>query len=187
MTEHQTDSPAMGLAFEDRLPLTWQILKSPPEAMDLANLQIANQEILCVVLSLEEHPSDSADDYAAGAEDLARIDFKLNLLLDLVGQLIVRQIALPASVPVKLTPTEIRWESAEALEVGSTVRIEVYLTHQYPRPLVLVGRVSGVQRVPDGFDIAVGLEGLSEAVQQSIEKLIFRHHRRLIAHSRRVR
>jgi hypothetical protein len=51
--------------------------------------------------------------------------------------------------------------------------------------VTFIGPVSDVQPLAQGFLVTVRLDGLSEPLQQAIEKLIFRHHRRLIAFARR--
>jgi hypothetical protein len=185
MDEPLSDSSVMGLTFEDRLPLVWTPLGSPLEAAQLAKVQLANQETLYLISSLEEHPSERIEQ-GNHPQEVGRLDFKINLLLDLVGQLLVRQMTLPEPVLVRLTPTEIQWEAQIAPAVGSLVQIETYLNLKYPKPITFIGRVSSIRPLSASFSIAVSLEGLSESLQQAIESLIFRHHRRLVAYSRRT-
>jgi hypothetical protein len=185
MNEQPSDSLEMGLAFEDHLPLAWTVLGAPPDPQQLVKMQLANQETLYVILCLEEYPAEWVEDPPTNPQELGRIDFKINLLLDLVGCLLAQHISLPSPVRIKLTPQEIRWEAVTAPALGSLVQVDAYLNLRYPRPVTLIGPVSDVQPLAQGFLVTVRLDGLSESLQQAIEKLIFRHHRRLIAYTRR--
>jgi hypothetical protein len=108
MHEQPSDSLEMGLAFEDHLPLLWTVLRAPPDPQQLVNIQLTNQETLYVILSLEEYPAEWVEDHPTNPQELGRIDFKINLLLDLVGRLLAQHISLPGPVRIRLTPQEIR-------------------------------------------------------------------------------
>jgi hypothetical protein len=187
MTGQESEASGMRLALEDRLPLSWTSLAAHPDPLELGRLEIANHEALYLALYLDEFATDdpAGELGPANAHELGRMEFKIDLLLDLVGQLVIRHVPLPAPVHIRLTPAEIHWTGDSAPEAGSLVRIEVYLNPKYPRPLVLIGRVESVSGLAPGLTIAVRVDPLSETFQDSLEKIIFRHHRRMIAHSRR--
>ena len=176
---HQTpDSFGTGLVLEDRLPLRWRVAEAPSVAPPL---QLSNEETLRVILSLDEHHVEASDENPEFAHEVQRLETKINLILELVSQVLARQLQLPESLPVRLSAQEIEWETATAPAVGSAVLIEAYVCPRYPRPLFLPATVkdSSSGRVRAVFD------ELGAPVQDLLEKLIFRHHRRLIAAARR--
>ena len=186
MTEQGSDASNMRVALEDRLPLAWKPLAAHPEPLVFGRLQLANQKALHAALHLDEYAlEDTADERDPNARELGRIDFKINLLLDLVGHLLLQHATLPPEVRVTLTPAEIQWTCESAPELGGLVQIEIYLNPKYPRPLALIGQVAGVTGLAPELVVAVRLDPLAEALQESLEQIIFRHHRRLIAHSKR--
>lgn len=177
---HETpDSFGTGLLLEDRLPLHWRVAVTPDAA---PQLQLSNEETLRVILSLDEHHVEASDENPEFAHEVQRLESKINLILELVSQLLARQLQLPEALPVRLSAHEIEWETATAPAVGSSVLIETYVCPNYPRPLFLPATVidSSGGRARAEFD------DLGEPVQELLEKLIFRHHRRLIAASRRT-
>ena len=90
------------LAYEDLLPVRW---RPTPQLVDDVTAQHFAERNLRVLQScdaLEEHGQlDKSDDESPHSADLRRLDFKLNLLLDLAGQLVA------ASQP-RLRPFTIR-------------------------------------------------------------------------------
>jgi hypothetical protein len=185
MMEDLTGGAGMGLAFEGRVPLAWS---QNPEALapgDAAGLQAGNHETLRVILALEDHVTEVPEERGANQPDLGRLDFKVNLLLELVGQLLERHMTLPAPVWVRLTAQQVEWESDQTLEPGTSGAVALFLCPRYPRPLVLRGRVSHVERSPEPLRMCLAYEGCSEPFLEDLERLIFRRHRRLIAQARR--
>jgi len=178
MIEPTLDSLGSGLVLEDRLPLRWRVFETPGAAQPL---QFANEETLRVILSLDEHHVEASDENPEFAHEIQRLETKINLILELVSQILARQLQLPEALPVRLSAHEIEWQTATAPAAGSAVLIEAYACPRYPRPLFLPATVkeSGGGRVRAVFD------DLGTPVQDLLEKLIFRHHRRLIAAARR--
>nr|MDQ2696410.1 PilZ domain-containing protein [Pseudomonadota bacterium] len=150
-------------------------------------LEGANLELLRIVLALDACAADPGDDGSADPppQDGARLEFKINLLLDLVGQLLARQTAVPEARPLTLLAGGLAWEDAAPPAVAAMVRIEIFFTPRYPRPLVLHGRVQAVEPAGGGARVQVALLGLSAPVKERLERLIFVRHRRSVAQSRR--
>ena len=68
--------------------------------------------------------------------------------------------------------------------MGSTGLLAVYINSALPQPLKIPCVVAG-ERMQDGVRAAqLRFGGLSDAVVEQLEKLIFRHHRRLVAGAR---
>lgn len=171
----------MALSLEKRLPLAWEVLSGFPDEAELTALQVADQEVLRTIAFLEEAFLEE------GKGDVARLDFKLNLILDLVSQIFIHQVPLPRAVPVVLTPQKLQWEDDLAPLPGKVVEVRLYLSLRYPRPVRLVGKVERVEPVASGKRTTLSLAGLSDAIREALEKLIFRHHRRAVAQSHHSR
>ncbi len=177
---------ATGLVCEDVMPLRCTQLTHAPTEMEYFQCQEANEDILRTIALLDEHFSEAGDEHDQTAQGMQRIDFKLNLVLDLVGQVLAHHLTLPESISVSFNTEAIQWEGSSAPDVSAGVKIELYVSRKYPRPIVLYGKVQAVQPMPGGFRVGVALEGLSEIVSDGLGKLIFRQHRRHVAHARRM-
>src|ERR1700753_1348067 len=160
------------LAFQDVLPIFWRPLTLSAEHS--AGFDDRNIRILQAWDAMEEHvPSEkqkSEDSYTA--TELMRLDMKVNLLLDLVGQLLTANRPRPPATAVKFNAVGATWRGNGALpEAGEQGVIEIYLRDCLAEPLRLVGRVTNV--APDG-QIKVKFLPMGEAVSDLIEKLAFR-------------
>ncbi|HJW82357.1 MAG TPA: PilZ domain-containing protein [Acidiferrobacterales bacterium] len=178
MIEPTPDSLGSGLVLEDRLPLRWHVSATPD---DSPHQQLSNEETLRVILSLDEHHVEASDENPEFAHEVQRLETKINLILELVSQVLARQLQLPEALAVRLSAHEIEWEAATAPVIGSAVLVEAYVCPRYPRPLILPATVQGFA----GGRVRAVFDDLGESVQELLEKLIFRHHRRQIAATRR--
>lgn len=180
-TEHRDNTLGAPVAHEADLPLGWKRVAHLPAPQQLVALQESNAELLRVIAALDEHAPELADEDAAVAHELRRLDFKLDVLLGLVAQLYLRHSDLPPSTAVRLTGRAIEWQAGEPPARGSDVQIELYLNVRYPRPLILFARVDDVS----GSKTQATFHDPGDAVQERLDKIIFRHHRRHVAHARK--
>jgi hypothetical protein len=181
MNEPTSESLGSGLSYEDVLPLRWQRLGQGAAPSHLAE---ANAEFLRLVALLEEHQPPRAEKHPEFAQELLRIESKVNLLLDMMGRLLARQSALPEPVGLSLNTRVLHWVSREAPAPGERLLVELYLKPPYPRPLALVAKVQSTAPAHAGQRTTVLFEGMDEQVREWLEKMIFRHHRRRIAQTR---
>jgi hypothetical protein len=175
------------LAFQSVLPVHWRPTPNPSERDLAAVFADRNVRLLQAWDAMEEHgPTEKADDNSPAAADLMRLELKLNLLLDLVGQILATNRPRPQAVPVRFNALGAVWRSAGGAlpEAGAQGVAEIYLHDALAEPLRLPGRVTNV--TPDGH-IKVKFLPLGEAVADLIEKLAFRRHRRQIAGARHPR
>ena len=81
----------------------------------------------------------------------------------------------------RLTSRALEWFSGEAPPVGASGLLAVYVNSALPQPVKIPCVVAG-ERIDDNARVAqLSFHGLSDAVIEQLDKLIFRHHRRLIA------
>ena len=175
-----------GLLYEDSLPMRWRAVATEDSLLsDLHGLNENNEEVLRIIGALDEFPGEIDEEYAPIAQELARVETKLNLLLGLMGQLLAVHFPLPKLKAIKLNPIGIEWLTDETLHPGDFGVVEIYLNSQCPRPLTLPGKIHQVEDTDDGQRISVQFATLSASVQERLEKIIFRHHRRSVALARR--
>lgn len=179
----EADDSAVALTYADRLPVAWEPVAEPMDDTFHARLNHDNLQVLQAVGALEENVAEpDEDEDGATAQALARLDRKVNLLLELVGKLVVENGDLPAAVPMQLGSDRLIWSgSALSLERGDTGVAAVYLRASPATPLRLAGRVEGVLGQGDESRYELAYLNLHEPVRNALERLIFRHHRRLIA------
>jgi hypothetical protein len=174
------------LAYGDVLPMRWQPLAAAVNPIHLASWAEHNQRLLQACAAIEEHgAAEKPDDNSAPTNDLMRLDLKVNLLLDLVGQLMVEHRPRPAAIPLRFNAIGATWRAAGAppkpRERGT---LEIYLRECLAQPLRMVGEIVSV-----GSDALVKarFEYPGETVADLIEKLAFRRHRRQVAGARQPR
>jgi hypothetical protein len=173
------------LAYEDLMPVLWRPLDEPVSDMTAKRLAESNLRVLQACDALEEHgKTEKPDDESPHSADIMRLDFKLNLLLDLVGQLIAASQPRARPLPIRFNAMGASWKPVEPLAVGANGILEVTLKELIVQPLQLPAQVvSGAAR----DETRVRFLALSETVADHIEKLVFRRHRRKIAGSRQQR
>jgi len=176
-----------GLIFEDLLPLAWTP-GALPQGVLLGRLNADNQQLLGAESSLDEVRVHEAlkDESPALLHELQRLEFKLNVLLRLTSDLAKRSSHLPPACQVKLWSGGLEWLGDEVPQVGSTGIVDLYISASLPQPLRLPASVIGGRADAEHRAAQLQFVGLSDAVVDLIEKLIFRHHRRLVAGAKQV-
>ena len=175
------------LAFQDVLPLLWRPMATAIDRELTASFDERNLRLLQAWEAMDEHvplEKQKVED-APYATDIMRLDLKLNLLLDLVGQLLVANHPRPNPVPVRFNALGAMWRGSGTLpEAGEQGIVEIHLRDSLSEPLRMAGRVTSV--TPEG-GIKVKFLPMGEAVSDLLEKLAFRRHRRQIAGTRQPR
>jgi len=166
-----------GLVLEGKYALALTPLAELPAADSLVITDHDNERFL-KTNSVWHEPADVEELDGVGLE-LRRQDLKLSLLMDMVSELVASQRELPFAVSIQLTASELHCEHS-ALPVGSTVEANLYLIPCIPRALKLYGEIR--ESTEPGW-LVMRFKGMSPAVQDRMEKLIFTHHRRRIAHA----
>ena len=174
------------LAYEDMLPVRWcPTAETVSEVAAAQHLVERNLRVLQACDALEEHgQTEKSDDESPHSADLMRLDFKLNLLLDLAGQLLAQSQPRVRSVPIRFNAMGAMFQSDENLVPGSHGILEITLREIVVQPLRLPAEV--VAGAPVG-EARVRFLWLGETVADHIEKLVFRRHRRKIAGTRQHR
>jgi Atypical PilZ domain, cyclic di-GMP receptor len=174
-----------GLIFEESLPLGWTA--GPlAEGMTLARLNADNHQLLGAESSLDEVRVHEAlkDESPALVHELQRLEYKMNILLRLMSDLALRSSGLPPAQRCRLTSRGLEWFGEQAPAVGGTGLLALYINPALPQPVLIPCVVAG-ERLQDSLRAAqLRFSGLNDTVVELLEKLIFRHHRRLVAGAR---
>src|SRR5262245_39561857 len=90
------------LAYEDVMPAAWRPLSKPADPTTLGSFAERNLRILQAIVALEERgQTEKVDESHPHSADLLRLDTKINLLIDMVGQLLIANQVRPQAVPVR--------------------------------------------------------------------------------------
>lgn len=173
------------LCYQDLVPVEWEPLRHPLDAGQRQRYQRDNVVLLQGVLLVDEQPIIEHDEeLSALGQELQRIDHKLNLVLELLSQTLRSWRKLPDPVAVRITADAVQWEAAEGPPEDSAVLVKLYMNPAVPNPLVVWGTVCS-RFVRDGSGWSeVRFEQLDTQVQELLEKVVFRQHRRQIAQRR---
>lgn len=175
------DSGSGGLSFTDNISITWKAVNYKPDDSHLALVNESNEAFLRSVSAISEFSKDASEDSPAISQEIARLDLKLNLLLDLVSQLIYQQLDIPEMSQVTVSSKDVEWLGEDLPEPGSTVFVQVYIQRGTPKPLCFYGEVVSDSNDIDSGCARVSYVGLSGSAKAWLDKLIFRHHRREVA------
>lgn len=202
MNQHHSDSSfGTSIIYEDRLPLSVAYYPTEPESGELLRVGVQNDDVLRMVLSLDEASAAGKTDEGEHSAEMQRLEFKVNLMMEMLGELYSQNMQFPDPVPVKLGAYSASWmvdESETLPAIGSYLALSVYLSRRYPRPLVLFAQVSNIIEVPVGgvvnpesfsptMEAWIEADFLSMPQQtlDTLERFVFRQHRRFVAFSRR--
>lgn len=174
------------LAYEDVLPIAFRPLVEPPDSIAAASITDRNVKTLQVCAAIEEHgPVDKQDENSPHAADLQRLEVKMNLVMDLLGQLLAASVPRPRPASIRFNALGATWRSAAPHpQVGAQGLLEIYLRDCIAQPVVMIAKVTSVS--PEGM-VKARFAPPGEATADLIEKLAFRRHRRQVAGVRQPR
>ncbi|MFI4865491.1 MAG: PilZ domain-containing protein [Steroidobacterales bacterium] len=172
------------LAYQDVLPVQWMALWEPPDRFDLLGLEEANLLLLQACVAVEEHPArDKNEDLGPLAGEIARLDFKLNLVMQLLAKLVSKD-RMPPATPILFNSLGASWTCVgQTPPVGGHGLLRVQLRSSLPQPLELPAECISVE----GSLAKVKFPGLSAGVAELIQRLAFVRHRRHVADVRKAR
>ncbi|PCJ26651.1 MAG: hypothetical protein COA96_04850 [SAR86 cluster bacterium] len=169
--------------FEDRLklegeyPLEVSLLDSLPTHGQLALSDNGNENFLKT--SLIWHDPVEIDELDNIGLELKRQDLKISLLLDMVGELLVKQVQLPPVLGLTMNVSGMEYEGPESkYKIGNSVQVTLYIAPSFPRALKLFGEIV---HSSNSKRIAIKFVGIGTGVKDRLEKIIFQNHRRTIA------
>ena len=174
------------LAFSERVcvddRLRVAVLPRDAASTPLARLAERNASTLASIAAIEERRADGADEDSPVLQELARLDAKLNALVDIVNRLLLPADTLPERAAVRFNAVGALLPGTLLTGAeGQAICLRIHLDACPSLPLELPARVA--RRLDDGLAFVV-FEPLGEAVGDAIERFVFRHHRRKVAEAR---
>lgn len=173
---------AQQLAFEGELHVEWRPLSALPTGEALMRLRDANLTVLNLVSAVEEHRADGSDDDTGGAGELVRLDAKVNLLLELVQRLVAGDQRPPARLAVRFNAHGLSVARTADLAGAQWVSVFIHLDACRAMPLELPAQVLAL---PDQARLLLAFQDIGPAIEEALDRLVFRYHRRQIAIERR--
>ena len=151
--------------------------------MQLARLNADNHQLLGAESSLDEVRVHEAlkDESPALLHELQRLEYKVNILLRLTAELALRGSGLPAAERVRMSSRALEWFGEHTAQPEATGLLSVYINSALPQSLKIPSIAAGQATIDGMRATRFRFVGLSDAVIDMLEKLIFRHHRRLVA------
>ncbi|MES9881908.1 MAG: PilZ domain-containing protein, partial [Sedimenticola sp.] len=181
------DPLSNGLLYQTALPLSWESVSDAATEPLLLAAEERNERMLQTLITLQEHhlePQEEEQDRDRDrAPELARIEAKLDMLLELVSQLRPQQEPGEKRFSLRLGTGGISWEvkSLPLPKIDESLVLHLQLDERLPKPLELYGRVITVEKVGDGDAVTLKFTNLGQRVTDLLGKVIFRQHRREIA------
>ncbi len=172
------------LAYHDTLPVRWEPLERPLDQFRLGTLEEANVMLLQACVAVEEHPlRDKGEDSHPLANELARLDFKLNLLLQMVGTLVNQAPAVEA-VPVQFNALGASWQARGAPpRVGTQGMLHIRLRGALVQTLDLYAEITD----SEAGAVSAKFLKMPPAAAELMQQLCFLRHRKQVAGSRKSR
>jgi hypothetical protein len=170
------------VTYEDDLHAGCEALAAPMGEQQWAAMRERNLGVLGTLAVSGERRGDAVDDESPLAQELLRLDSKMNVLLAMLEQLLRRDAALPPRRAIRfnavgaLLPRDL-WPQ------GATEGLlRLHFDGCLALPLELPARVMLTSPQERDVDhVFVAFESLDEVTLDAIERLVFRHHRRKVA------
>lgn len=174
-----------GVSYFATLPLSWRT-ETEPSAGDIAVWMYGDVALLRALSTIESMQPELEGDVKSGVgKVLERLEFKIDLTLNLVAKLLAQHAVLPPACPVFVSTEGMEWICEENVAEGENIVISAYISPKLPQPLVLPARIKAVQQEPNGTRVYATFTHLSEEAQDWLSRTVFRYHRRAVQqHSR---
>ena len=175
------------LLFEGNINISWRAIDTENDRLRCLLHQEDNDDALAGLAILEEIPTEASVEHGQYAQELKRLDAKLNIIMSLLERLLAQSSANIQSSAVRLNTQFLQWTETDAGQcpaIGQLLYLEIYLRPGYPRPLLLLGHVLDVDHQDMARRISIEIDELPESTRMALEKFIFRAHRREIARRR---
>ena len=179
MVDAMSEDINEGLVFAGSIPLTSRLIEELPGDTEMAFVNEKNEHThRASLLSTETVEGDEHDEVLM---HLKRQELKIDLLMDMMGEVLAQHSDIPKEHWVRLRTAGVQWqETGKSLSIHDKLEINLFVTPPIPRPVTFFAVVESI----DNSLVSASFQGVSQTVQDSLDKIIFRHHRRTIAQSR---
>ena len=168
-------TPETGIEYHGLLPLAWQDGQASPQQS--ADWMRENVTAFHAIAALEGPTHERELDRTSGVDyTTARLEAKMDLMLQWVGKLLLAQHPLPPATAVILGSKTLAWKCPIALQPGQFGVLSLYLAPRMPMPLIFPVQI---QLCEAGQAQALLLH-ISEEAQDGLDRTLFRFHRRAL-------
>lgn len=171
------------LICDEFIPFNWTRVTGDEIARQAVSWHTVNAETLRALLSLEHGVAEKPDEDPRIVQELQRLEGKIDLLLGLVSQFILKDQPLPAAAKCRIGGQGLEWTGDDSPDVGEVILVTLVLNPRYPCPVSLPASVTQVLAVPEGHQIKAEFLPMPEDVQDRLERFVFLHHRKQVAQS----
>lgn len=164
------------------LPVSWEALDREPSAEDCGRAAWANAGILGFLLHGIEMDAAQRPADERLAEALAPLRIKLDIVIEMLGRLTYRDVAVPAVRDIELGMDRIAWHSPVPLRAGDWLRVKLYFDPNFLEPIVLYAHVaSAITDDEGGCSVQAELTRTSLETEEAVTRLAFLAQRRQLA------
>jgi hypothetical protein len=182
MTDHTWQSFLDRIAWEGSVHIGCDKLDAPLDPARRARLEELNRGVLATLGLLGERSAGDASPDEAATATLARIDAKVDALLEMFNRHLAASMQMPPRRPVRFNQRGIQIGEWKPAARDDAVLVRLHFDACVGLPLELPGHAAPA---PDGRGGFVAFDELAEGVREGIEHLVFRQHRRQVAEARR--
>jgi hypothetical protein len=185
MTNSEINPLSDSLIYEDQLPLSWETRDENSQSVSFIRVAEHNEYVIRCVNLLGDQIREKSDEDSEAESTLIRLEAKVNLILEMLSNLNRDRSDVPQAAQVRLAATGIEWSSQEQPPAeGAKIWVKLYVDSRVPEAMQLAAQVVKVSDVGHGATVYARFEEMGEAVQDQLEKMIFRHHRRMVAQAK---
>ena len=166
----------LGLSFKAQLPLKWRVIEDIETYQQPSNNRFMNMS--SVLDDPEIHHTDGS---TLPNADIARLEAKLDLILELLGDVFAQKKAAPGNTAFQLSASGIAWLANDSPAVGNIIELQIFLSTKFLIPLYLAATVTRVEQQGTVNRVQAQFLPMEESLQEWLEKYIFRQHRREVA------
>jgi hypothetical protein len=164
------------------LPVSWEALDHEPSPEDCGKAAWSNAGILGFLLHGVEIDAAQRPADERLAEALAPLRIKLDIVIEMLGRLTYRDVALPAVRDIELGMDRLAWHSPRPLGAGDWLRIKLYFDPNFLEPIILYARVASAMPDDDGgCFVQAELAETSLETEEAVTRLAFLAQRRQLA------
>lgn len=162
------------------LPLAWETLDGVPTPEMRAGAEWSNAGVVRFLLHEIEAGAAARPAEERLAEALAPVHTRLEMIIEMLGRLSYRDLAVPPRRTVDLGFDRIGWQSPQALPVGTWLGMKLYFHPVFLEPVVLYGKVAACHPAAGGpaCDVQAELDETPAATGEALVRLAFLTQRR---------
>ena len=164
------------------MPVSWEALDHEPSPEDCGKAAWSNAGILGFLLHGIEIDAAQRPADERLAEALAPLRIKLDIVIEMLGRLTYRDVALPAVRDIELGMDRVAWHSPLPLSASDWLRIKLYFDPNFLEPIILYARVASAMPDDDGgCFVQAELAETSLETEEAVTRLAFLAQRRQLA------